>query len=155
MKKIPGDIIILHKCTKNHDHMLHCSWDMAHVRYNYFSFWAIFCSFTPLTAQKIKILKKWKKKTPGDIIILHMYTKNYNQMMCDSWDMVHNEWMNGQKKWHIEVGAPPKNSRKVFKKILSPKMFKSCIQIYLFLSLYATSNKIILKFMNWINNNRK
>ena len=27
----------------------------------YFSFWAIFCPFTPLTAQKIKILKKWKK----------------------------------------------------------------------------------------------
>ena len=23
MKKNPGDIIILHKCTKNHDHMLH------------------------------------------------------------------------------------------------------------------------------------
>ena len=26
-----------------------------------FSFWAIFCLFAPLTAQKIKILKKWKK----------------------------------------------------------------------------------------------
>ena len=24
-KKKPRDIIILHKCTKNHDHMLHCS----------------------------------------------------------------------------------------------------------------------------------
>ena len=28
MKK--KDIIILHKCIKNHDHMLHCSWDMVH-----------------------------------------------------------------------------------------------------------------------------
>ena len=28
-KKTPGDIIILHKCTKNHDHMIYCSWDMA------------------------------------------------------------------------------------------------------------------------------
>ena len=27
---------------------------------NYFSSWAIFCSFTPATVQKIKILKKWK-----------------------------------------------------------------------------------------------
>ena len=27
----------------------------------YFLFWAIFCTFTPLTAQKIKITKKWKK----------------------------------------------------------------------------------------------
>ena len=25
MKKTSGDIIILHKCTKNHDHMLYCS----------------------------------------------------------------------------------------------------------------------------------
>ena len=24
-KKIPGDIIILHKCNKSHDHMLFCS----------------------------------------------------------------------------------------------------------------------------------
>ena len=24
-KKAPGDIIILHKCTKNHDYMLYCS----------------------------------------------------------------------------------------------------------------------------------
>ena len=25
MEKTPRDIIILHKCTKNHDHILHCS----------------------------------------------------------------------------------------------------------------------------------
>ena len=25
MKTTPGDIVILHKCTKNHDHMLYCS----------------------------------------------------------------------------------------------------------------------------------
>ena len=62
MKKIPGDIIMLNKCTKNHDHMLCCSWDMAHDRCNgYFSFWAIFCPFTPLTARKMKISNKWKK----------------------------------------------------------------------------------------------
>ena len=29
MKKMPRAIIILHKCPKNHDHMLHCSWDMG------------------------------------------------------------------------------------------------------------------------------
>ena len=70
MKKAPGDIIILHKCTKNHDHMLHCSWDMVHDRCNYFSFWAIFCPSTPLTARKMKIFKKWKKKQE----ILSFYT---------------------------------------------------------------------------------
>ena len=35
---------------------------MVHEGCNCFSFWAIFCSFTPLTAQKIKISKKWNKK---------------------------------------------------------------------------------------------
>ena len=61
-KKIAKDIIILHKCTKNHHHMLYCSWDMVCDRCSYyFLFWAIICPFTPLTAQKIKIFKKWKK----------------------------------------------------------------------------------------------
>ena len=62
MKKTPGDIIILHMCTINHDHMLYCSWDMAHDDCNFhFLFWAIFCPFSTLTTQKIKILKKWNK----------------------------------------------------------------------------------------------
>ena len=62
MKRLSRDIIILHKCTKNHDHMLYCSWDMVHDRCNcYFSFWTIFCPFTLLTARKMKISKKWKK----------------------------------------------------------------------------------------------
>ena len=38
MKAIAGDIIILVKCIKNHDHMLFCSWDMAHDGCSYFSF---------------------------------------------------------------------------------------------------------------------
>ena len=61
-KKNPGDIIILQNCTKNHDHMLYCSWDMACDRCNCsFSFWAIFCPFTPITARKMKISQNWKK----------------------------------------------------------------------------------------------
>ena len=61
MKKAPGDITILHKCIKHHD-MLYCFCDMVHDRCNcYFSFWAIFCPFTPLTAPKMKISEKWKK----------------------------------------------------------------------------------------------
>ena len=31
-KKISRDIIILQQCTKNHDHMICCFWDMAHDR---------------------------------------------------------------------------------------------------------------------------
>ena len=87
MKNTSGDIIILHMCTKNYDQMTHSSWDVVHDRCNYFSFRAIFCLSTPLTAQKIKILKKWKKIF-GDIIILHVCSKNYDQMMYGCWDMV-------------------------------------------------------------------
>ena len=48
MKNTPGDIIVLHKCTKNHDHILYCSWDMRHDGCNcYFSFWAIFGLLPP------------------------------------------------------------------------------------------------------------
>ena len=137
MKKTPGDIIILHKCTKNHDYMLHCSWDMVCDQCNcYFSFWATFyhpnilenqirtkyhyhmlycswdmahdicncyfsfvgyfCPFTLLTAQKSTFQKKKKKKTSGDIIILHICTINYDQMMYGSWDMVHDRRMDGR-----------------------------------------------------------
>ena len=111
-KKIPEDIIILDKCTKNHDHMIYCSWDMMHDRCNcYFSFQGIFCPFTLVITQKIKVLKKWKKM-PGDIIILHMCTKNYDQMMYSFWDMVSDRQTDEQMDRHTEKvtyrGAPSK-----------------------------------------------
>ena len=67
------------------------SWDMERDRHNFLSFWTIFCPFTPLTTQKTKILKKWKKnqnkpETAGDIIS-QKCTINGNRMMYDSWDM--------------------------------------------------------------------
>ena len=79
MKKRLADII-LHKCTKNHDNMLHCSWDMACVGCNsYFPFWAVFSPFTPLRTQK-KINKN-EKKTPGGINIYHKCTKNHDHTL--------------------------------------------------------------------------
>ena len=63
LKKAPGGIILLHKFTKNHDHMLLCSWDMARDTCNcYFSFWAIFCPFTPLTDKNQNFKKKNNEK---------------------------------------------------------------------------------------------
>ena len=48
-KKTPGDIIILHMCTINDDHMMYGSWDMKPDKQNFLSFWTVFCIFTPLT----------------------------------------------------------------------------------------------------------
>ena len=78
IKKWSEDIIILHKCTKNRDHRLYCSWDMARDGCNCcFSFWAIFCTLTPLTAQKNENFKKMKKR-PRYIMISHLWSKNYD-----------------------------------------------------------------------------
>ena len=67
-----GNIIILHKCTTNHDHTLYCSLDMTCNGCNcYFSFWANFCPFFSLAAWKIKIKKKLKK---------HLETSFYNSV---------------------------------------------------------------------------
>ena len=62
----PGDIIILYKCTKNHDYMLYRFWDMVCERVNcYFDFWLFFAlpdpPPNPPNSPKIKILKRWKK----------------------------------------------------------------------------------------------
>ena len=88
LKKTPGDIIS-HKCTINDNYMMYGSWDMKCDRWNFLSFWTVFCTFTPLTTKKIKIFKNWKK-TPGDIIILHKCTKNHDHMLHCSLNMVHN-----------------------------------------------------------------
>ena len=61
LKKRPGDIIILHKCTKNHGHMLYCSLDMAHNRCNLFYIFGYFLPLYLPNNPKNQNLKKWKK----------------------------------------------------------------------------------------------
>ena len=73
-----------------------------------FSHFGPFFAFLPLNNPENQNFEKKKttKKTSGDII-LHMWNKNYDQMMYSSWDMVHDEPTDTQKKWHIGVRAPP------------------------------------------------
>ena len=61
----------------------------------YFSFWAIFCPFTPLNSPKNQNFENMKQK-PGDIIILLMCTKYYDQIMYGSGDMVCNRQTDGR-----------------------------------------------------------
>ena len=75
MKKLPRDMIILHMCTINDNHMMYGSWDMEHNRQNFFSFWTVFWPFYPHNNPENQNFKKLKK-TPGDIIILHMCAIN-------------------------------------------------------------------------------
>ena len=72
MKKSPGDITILHKCTINYSHMMYGSWDMECNRHNFLSFWTVFCPFTHLDNPKNQNSdKKNLKKIPG---VLSFYT---------------------------------------------------------------------------------
>ena len=54
MKKTPGDIIILHKCTINDNHMIYGSWDMKFTRQNVFVILGHFLPFYHITAQQPK-----------------------------------------------------------------------------------------------------
>ena len=86
MKKIAGDIFILHICNQNHNHMIYSSSNMEWHRQNILSFWTIFCLFTPLTTWKINILKKWKKQ-------LEMSTfDTYVQKITIIWYMLPDIW---------------------------------------------------------------
>ena len=62
------------------------SWDMVCDKCNcYFSFCATFCPFTPLTAQKLNILKKWKKH-------LEIYQFTYVHKIMMRWCTVPEIW---------------------------------------------------------------
>ena len=81
-KKFAGDII-LHKCTKNHNHMMHGSWDMEWDGY-FLLFWAIFCPFTPLKTEKLKFWKKWKWCLGKLSFYRYMCTLNVDHMIYGS-----------------------------------------------------------------------
>ena len=107
LKKKSGDIIILHMRTINDNQTMYGSWDIEYDRQTFLLFWAIFCPFTPLTAQKIKLSKKWKK-----VWRYHHFTRVPKIMIW--WCMVPEKWCatdrrtNKQEKWHTEVGIPSK-----------------------------------------------
>ena len=52
--------ITLHKCAINDNHMMYGSWDMKHDRQKFLSLRTVFCPFTSLRTQKIRILKNWE-----------------------------------------------------------------------------------------------
>ena len=88
-KKTPRDIIILHICTINYNHMMYGSCDMECNRQNFLSFWTIFCPFTCQWTQKIKIKKK-KKKNEKNAQRYHHFTQVHHKWQ--SWCMVPEVW---------------------------------------------------------------
>ena len=75
------------------------SWEIRHN--SFLSYWAIFCPLTLRTTWKIKVLKKWRKKTL-EHIILYLHIKNYDHMMYGSWD-----------KWGVLSFSVPRETKKI------------------------------------------
>ena len=69
LKKNAGNVIILHMCTKNHNHLMYSSWDMEWNRQTLL-IWAIFCSFPSYKPENWNF-EKMKKNTWRQY---HLYT---------------------------------------------------------------------------------
>ena len=101
VKKTPWDIILLHICTINEDHKIYGSWNIRHNIQNFCHFGS-FLPFHPSDNTEKQNFEKLKK-TPQNIIILHLCTTNDNHMINHSWDMEHN-WQNF---WQLFALLPP------------------------------------------------
>ena len=134
MKKTPGYIIILHKCTSNDNHMIYGSWDMNCDRI--FVILGHFLAFYPLTTQKIKILKKKKK-------ILHKCTKTHDHMLYCSWDMVHDRCNLHFSFWTIFCPEKPKLKKK-------KKWKKNCLEILSFYTCTKRHDQKLWSYNEWL-----
>ena len=130
-EKIHRDIIILHKCTINDNHMTYGSWDINCNRYIFFvvlGHFLPFCHFLPFFAQKMKTSRKWRKH-PRDIIILHKCTINCDYMLYCSWDMVR-DGCNCYFSFWAAFCFYPSNSPKISKKMKKKKKMTGDIIIF-------------------------
>ena len=86
MNKPSGDVIILHLCNKNHNHMMYASWDMECGRH-------IFCHFGPFFAL-LTLYWLWKLKFGKNVKKIWRYypfTQVYQKWrLCNVWFLRYN-----------------------------------------------------------------
>ena len=132
MKKTPGDMILLHKCIINDNHMIYGSWDSKCNRLNFFVIWGHFLAFYLPNSLKNRNIKKKKKKTniisfhtsvPKFMIIAYTFSE-----ICHVTDVIifhfglhfsllppnspKNEKLKTKKK-HLEISSVNKNVPKI------------------------------------------
>ena len=110
--------------------MMYDSWDIEHDR-------QIFLSFLPFYPPNKPNYQNFEKilKTPGDIIILHMSTINYNHIMYGSWDIERDR----QSFFFILDNFLPSYPLKTWKIKILKKWKKNPLEI---LSFYTSVPKI-------------
>ena len=87
----PGDVIILHMCTINNNHVMYGSWDTEHDRQNFLSLSAIFWTFTPSRNPKIQNFEQMKKTHQRYYHFTLAYQKSWSYAILflryDMWQM--------------------------------------------------------------------
>ena len=80
MKQFAGDVI-LHMCSKSHDHVMYASWDTEWDRQNFLMFFASCCPFTTLTPHPSPLMipekQSLEQKRKKCLEILSFYTYMY------------------------------------------------------------------------------
>ena len=74
MKRTPGDIMILHKCTINDNYMIYGSWDINHNSQIFFVILGHFLHFYLPKSPKTQNFKKMKFYTSATKIMIICYT---------------------------------------------------------------------------------
>ena len=130
-KKNPGDIIILLKCTKNHDHMLYCSWDMVH---EIGLFVALLAPPPPPhlpNSPKNQNFKKWKEKKSLEILSFYTYVPKIMIRWCtvpEIWctaDVLTDGRTDGRtEKVIYRGGCPPKNPNYLAQELVNISRWK-------------------------------
>ena len=75
--------VILHMCTKNHNHIMYASWDVECNRHKFFEILGHSMPFGPPNNPKSQPFEKMRK-TLGDIIILRLCITNDDHIMHGS-----------------------------------------------------------------------
>ena len=83
LNKTPENIIILHMCTINDNHMIYIVHRIWSAMDRIFCHFGPFFALSPPNNPKNQNDEKMKK-SPGDIIILHKCTINYKHVMYGS-----------------------------------------------------------------------
>ena len=93
----------LHMCTKKYDQMICGSWDMVCDRCNCYFSLGYFLDFYPLTAQKIKMLKKWKKCQEISSFYISVPKIMIRWGMVPEIWCVMDRWMDGMEVPHLKI----------------------------------------------------
>ena len=152
MEKSARDIIVLHKCIINDNHMIYGSWDINCNRQIFFVILGHFRSFYPSNSPKNDNIRKMK--TPGDIIILHEGTKTHNHRLQCSWDMVRDGCNCCFSFWAILCPFTPltiqkmKNSKKMKKHLEISSFYTSVPKIMIIcdtvLEIWCVTNVTVI-----------